>query len=86
MAHAKQCVSLIISLSLSPPPPGGLAQRADVGAEASHSAASASQHSGGLGEQLAGRRNMEVTAPANHLLKNIIYLKIKCYYKLGFTG
>lgn len=35
---------------------GGLTQRADVGAEVSHSAASVSHHSGGLREQLAGRK------------------------------
>lgn len=38
---------------------GGLAQRADVGAEVSHSAASVSHHSGGLREQLAGRKYLK---------------------------
>lgn len=34
---------------------GGLTQRADVGAEAGHSAAAPVHHSGGFREQLAGR-------------------------------
>lgn len=52
ITHLCPSLSFCLSLSLS----GGLTQRADVGAEASHSAASVSQHSGGLREQLAGRR------------------------------
>ena len=53
---------LSVSLSLSLSLPGGLTQRADVGAEARHSAASVSQHSGGLREQLAGKKYFNYTS------------------------
>lgn len=66
---------LILSLGHFFTSTGGFAQGADAGAEVSHAAEAPGQHTGGLGEQLAGKGSECVHTEALHQAINKKYAK-----------